>query len=177
MKMIDRVRDLRWSDLFKEFVCLTLAWGLASSSTVSIVHADGSCHQLISVRSQQSDCSCSATGPIVTSCGSGIDVRQYEYCEGGFDSGYEMCLNSRQEIGSRWNCVAAVTWSKIADCSARAAVCAVACASSATHAGVLCAACTGCGYVSCVKRNVKTIYGAKKSAAAGVCPSSVNTGR
>ena len=143
----------------------------------------GRCSQPSTVLGKKTDCSCSEVARIVTSCGAGIKIRDYESCYGGFEEGYEVCLNRRQPVGSRWDCTATVTWSKIASCTARAAVCAVACGSSVAHAGVLCAACvaeyivscTGCGFIVCAKTNVSIVTRAKKTVMTGACPKVVNT--
>ncbi len=184
MKISKGIRRVRCYDVLKKAVCAVLVGGLVLVPGMQSVYGNGSCSQLSSNGSQNSNCHCSSTGPVVTGCGSGISVAAYDFCYGGLDQGYELCLNTSQTVGTRWDCASTVSWSKIADCSAKAAICAVACASSAAHAGILCGACittyiatcTGCNYVSCVKVNVTTVKRMKVSVAAGVCPKSVNTG-
>ena len=183
MKIGNGKRRVFWVEALNRIVCLILVCGLIVFPGTLPVHGEGSCYELSTAGGQRSNCSCSSTAGVVTSCGTGLDVRYYDICYGGRDRGYELCLNSRQTVGSSWDCAATVTWSKMASCSAQAAACAVACASSVTHAGILCAACitsyiatcTGCGYVSCVKVNVKPVQRLKKSASTGVCPKIVNT--
>ena len=145
----------------------------------------GDCSLPSSVNGQNSSCGCSGGVGFASNCGSGIDVRSYEVCYGGYDQGYETCLNLKQVVGTEWDCSMTTTWAKILACSAQAALCSGACASSAAHAGVFCAACianyvascTGCGFVTCVKKNERDVEQQKKAFATGTCPKSVNTGQ
>ena len=159
--------------------CLTVVPGMYPANGVE------TCSQPSAIGGQRSSCSCSGGAGYASGCGSGIDIDPYESCYGGFKQGYEICLNRRQPVGKRWDCAMTATWSKITACTAQAAVCAVACGSSAAHAGVLCAACIanyvancmGCGFVSCVKKNERTVERSRKTVTTGACPKSVNTGR
>jgi hypothetical protein len=134
---------------------------------------------------QSTDCSCSGGPGYIQSCGTGIDVIAYDSCYSGFDRGYELCINNRRAIGTRWDCSSQASWSNIVACAAQAAACSVACASSVAHAGILCVACiahyladcTGCGFYTCTKTNVQTVKRSVRTAASGVCDTTGNTGR
>jgi hypothetical protein len=97
----------------------------------------GSCSQLSFYGKQSTDCSCSGGPGYIQSCGTGIDVIAYDSCYSGFDRGYELCINNRRAIGTRWDCSPQASWSNIVACAAQAAACSVACASSVAHAGIL----------------------------------------
>ena len=152
---------------------------------VNLAQQLGPCEQLTVFDRESSNCSCTGGVGYVQSCGSGISTRIYDVCYGGFKQGYTLCVNKRQKVGTRWECVPHASWSKVVACAAQAAACSVACASSATHAGILCAACiahyisdcTGCGFYTCVKRNEIDVSMRIRTAASGVCDVTGNTGR
>jgi hypothetical protein len=152
---------------------------------VSLAQQLGPCDQLTVFDRESSKCHCTGGAGYVQSCGTGISTRIYDVCYGGFKQGYQLCINKRQKIGTRWDCVPSASWSKIVVCAAQAAACSVACASSATHAGILCAAClahyladcTGCGFYTCSKRNETDEKIKIRTVASGVCDVIGNTGR
>jgi hypothetical protein len=152
---------------------------------VSLAQQLGPCEQLTVFDRESSNCNCAGGAGYVQSCGIGISTRIYDVCYGGFNQGYQLCINKRQKIGTRWDCAPYASWSKIVACAAQAAACSVACASSAAHAGILCAAClahyiadcTGCGFYTCVKRNERDVPRNIRTVASGVCDVTGNTGR
>lgn len=165
--------------LIVPLACLFLIVGTGHTQVVN------PCGHLTYVNNQSSDCGCAGGPGYVKSCGSGLLIRNYEICSGGFTKGYQLCINEKQKVGTRWKCTPYASWSQVATCAAQAAVCSVACASSATHAGVLCAACiahyvtkcTGCGFYTCTKTNEKEVIENVRGVATGVCDKIGNTGQ
>lgn len=172
-------------ELIRRLICIVLIGCLNMAPGIFPVNGVETCSQPSAIGGGRSSCSCSGGVGYASSCGNGIDIDPYESCYGGFEQGYEICLNRKQPVGKRWDCAMTATWSKITACTAQAAVCAVACGSSAAHAGVLCAACIanyvancmGCGFVTCEKRNERTVERSRKTVTSGVCPEIVSTGQ
>jgi hypothetical protein len=120
---------------------------------------------------------CECTAPVLSgTCPSTkVTGSPYEVCVGGQDSGYLICNNSLQTVGTTAPCEGSIRPIAYAACLLIAAACGGVCAVPPWAQCLICLAaagplCTGCNIWQCTAGTSTPIMALKVSVSTGVCP-------
>ncbi len=94
-----------------------VCWGVLNIIVmIKMIAGDDRCSREVPVHALEIDCTCRDTGQWIPryDCNPTSVVRkEYQFCLGGFSSGFQYCINDLANVGTETKCVRETNWEKI----------------------------------------------------------------